>query len=189
LTESFKDTWKRYFSIPELWDAILISQTNQYFIGEAEPLFDSNESVSVKPAVRVTRRCSLEIALSPDFKGKKICVLNFASVTNPGGGVTRGSNAQEECLCRCSTLYECLRAALYEAHKEKLRDGMMTALYSDDCKYTPDVVVFKSDGDLPEPLPVFRWTKIDVISCPRLDWKRRATSTAHGRPSLSTNRR
>ncbi len=39
------------------------------------------------------------------YKGKKVAVLNFASASNPGGGVVKGSSAQEECLCRCSSLY------------------------------------------------------------------------------------
>ena len=42
------------------------------------------------------------------YAGQKVAVHNFASATNPGGGVTRGSSAQEECLCRCSVLYFCL---------------------------------------------------------------------------------
>ena len=42
------------------------------------------------------------------YAGQKVAVHNFASATNPGGGVTRGSSAQEECLCRCSDLYFCL---------------------------------------------------------------------------------
>ena len=36
-------------------------------------------------------------------------ILNFASSTNPGGGVTKGSTAQEECLCRSSNLLPCLK--------------------------------------------------------------------------------
>lgn len=34
--------------------------------------------------------------------------MNFASAVNPGGGVRSGSSAQEESLCRYSTLYPTL---------------------------------------------------------------------------------
>lgn len=33
-------------------------------------------------------------------------VMNFANAHNPGGGFQLGATAQEEALCRCSTLYE-----------------------------------------------------------------------------------
>ncbi|MBR3234713.1 MAG: TIGR02452 family protein, partial [Atopobiaceae bacterium] len=61
-------------------------------------------------AVRVSERRSFEAAraIAQEMPGARIAVHNFASPINPGGGVVAGSSAQEESLCRCSTLYDSL---------------------------------------------------------------------------------
>lgn len=95
-----------------------------------------------------------------------IAVLNFASATNPGGGVLKGSNAQEECLCRCSTLYKCLNTKelwdnYYLFHREK-----KDTLYTDSVIYSQEVLVFKEDLVLPTMLSKDDWYKVNVLTCP-----------------------
>lgn len=102
------------------------------------------------------------------YAGKKVCVLNFASATNPGGGVLHGSTAQEECLCRISTLYPCineLNDRFHYVHRKMLHNGKMNTLYNNDCIYTPDVLVFKSDTRVPKIMSEDKWFKVDVITC------------------------
>lgn len=118
----------------------------------------------LEPAkIVVSKKRSYEAAHK--YLGQKTCVLNFASATNPGGGVVWGSTAQEECLCRCSTLYANLTQrnlwnSFYGPHRDQ-----HNPLYNDDCIYTPDVVVFKSDTASPELLPTEGWWRVNVITC------------------------
>lgn len=52
---------------------------------------------------------TLEIAKKHD--PDTIAILNLANENSPGGGVKGGAKAQEEDICRCSTLYRYLKAA------------------------------------------------------------------------------
>ena len=95
----------------------------------------------------------------------RICVLNFASATTPGGGVANGSSAQEESLCRCSTLYPVLTVQhLWDAYYDKNR-AYWNPLHTDDCIYTPGIIICKSDTNEPKRLPEDEWVQADVISC------------------------
>lgn len=100
-----------------------------------------------------------------DIAEKKVAVLNFASASNPGGGVVNGSSAQEECLCRCSTLYynlteDYMWKNFYLPHRHQ-----GNPIHNDDLIYTPDVVIFKSDTVYPRFMPEARWKKVNVITC------------------------
>ena len=95
----------------------------------------------------------------------KVAVLNFANPVNPGGGVTVGAMAQEECLCRSSNLYKCISHqnvyGEYYAYHQRRGDH----LYSDRLIYTENVVVFKNDDPVPSLLPKKQWFQVDVITC------------------------
>lgn len=95
----------------------------------------------------------------------RVAVLNFANPVNPGGGVENGAMAQEECLCRSSNLYTCLRADhlfndYYDYHAR-----MQGHFYSDRLIYTHGVTVFKDDKPVPKMLLQEDWFKVDVITC------------------------
>lgn len=132
-------------------------------------LFPENETPQL-PAPRcahteivVSRRRSL--AAASRYRGKHIAVHNFASATHPGGGVTRGSRAQEECLCRCSTLYAVLSADRFQAPFYQYHRNKPGTLYSDRTLYSPGILVLKTDEDLPRRVPEAQRFSVDVITC------------------------
>ena len=59
---------------------------------------------------------------------EKTIALNFANPIEPGGGFLRGSNAQEECCCRCSGLYKTIlsRTEFYENNIKNQQNGLST---------------------------------------------------------------
>ena len=71
-------------------------------------------------------------------------VMNFANAHNPGGGFLMGANAQEEALCRCSTLYASITS---EQAKEmyKYNNSHMSSVESDYMLISPNVIVFRNE--------------------------------------------
>lgn len=70
------------------------------------------------------------------------CVLNMASYKRPGGGVSWGATAQEECLFRCSNLGLCVSVEHYPLLQTE-------ALYTKNARFIKD----------------FHYRKIEPIVC------------------------
>lgn len=162
----FNDTKSLCETNKKLRDSIHKSNNAQYIVSENEDFeVTKQHRFENEATVLVSKRRSLEAASR--YKGQKVCVHNFASATNPGGGVVKGSTAQEEAICRCSTLYFNIKNAnsFYNSHKQMIQKGKMDVTYNDDCIYTPGVVVFKSDEHIPKLIPQEEWYDVDVITC------------------------
>lgn len=160
------DTQRLCSSNERLISAIKNSSAGQQcFSDKGRHWYGAGYRIYQQPAkVIVSPKRTLEAAASYAYAGKKVCVLNFASATNPGGGVIKGSSAQEEAICRCSTLYPNLKEQrmwnqFYSPHR-RARDP----LHNDDCIYTPSVMVFKSDTDYPQLLPEEKWYSVNVLT-------------------------
>ena len=159
----FEDTLHLCRSDSDLVSAIQEINKKQEIILESDFVPTASPRFNSPAKIIVSRKRSFEAAREYflDFP----CVLNFASATNPGGGVVWGSTAQEECLCRCSTLYSNLTSKpvwtpFYERHR-----AQGDPLYNDDCIYTPEVVVFKTDTREPELMHKEDWWWANVITC------------------------
>ncbi|MDE7206774.1 MAG: TIGR02452 family protein, partial [Lachnospiraceae bacterium] len=167
----FEDAMRLCKTNKQLRQAIEASKAKQYVVADNEEIAAEEGRRFDAPAkVVVSRKRSLEAAGNKAYEGLKVCVHNFASATNPGGGVVNGASAQEECICRCSTLYPnintyAVRSAFHEKHKMLLRQGEMDAAYNDDCIFTPEIVVFKTDDDKCKTMEKAQWYLVDVITC------------------------
>ena len=165
LAEIFDDTRAFYRTDPALAAAVEESKrgTKLYEAGQA-PAFPE---VTKAGKVTVSKSKTFEAAmrLAKQYPGKKIAVLNFASASHPGGGVLDGSSAQEESLCRCSTLYPTLTQDFLSRQYYGVNRAARNVLHTDACIYSPGIVICKTDTDWPERMPQPDWCTVDVISC------------------------
>ena len=167
----FEDTVEKCRDIPRLMDSIVASRKGQRIVLEQDafPCGKENQRFSQPAQLVLSNQKSFEAArkyrCNPQFAESKICVLSFASAMTPGGGVKHGSSAQEESLCRCSTLYFCLdEDILWQQFYLPHRNGL-SSLHNDDLVYTPHVTVFKDDSPKNKLLDEKDWYHVDVISC------------------------
>ena len=160
----FEDTERLCKNNVKLRESVRKSTASQKLILETDDLPEQKKDLYEEAAkVVVSKKRTFEAAKA--YKGSKIAVHNFASATGPGGGVTRGATAQEECLCRCSGLYFCLstqkmKNGFYIPHRET-----NDPLNNGDIIYTPGVTVFKSDTANPLLMAETDWYDVDVITC------------------------
>ena len=141
----------------------IVLQEDDFDVGSLEPNPDMR--------IIVSKRRTFEAAEA--YKGKKICCLDFAN-NHSIGGAPWYAGAQEEGLCRISTLYPCLETRnfdFYEKHIAEYQSGKIGNMGSDDLIYIPDVTVFKTDESAPKLKEEATWFNTDVIVCaaPQLD--------------------
>ena len=162
----FEDTEKLCKDNKTLAAALENSKSKQELILESDVYEVNHEpKFQEKAEIVISKKRTLAAASAYANQNVKTAVHNFASATNPGGGVVNGSNAQEECLCRCSTLYFNLNTnqmwdGFYKPHRA---EG--NPIHNDDCIYTPDVMVFKTDTAKPSLMDEKDWFPVDVITC------------------------
>ncbi len=172
------DTQDLCCKINSLKASVLNSIKNECVIYEA----DTDVSSFFKDGVMRRTNEAMKICVSEErtyqaaskYKGKRICCLDFANCHSVGGAPWH-AGAQEESMCRTSTLYPCINARreeFYEKHKRDFEAGLNDDMGTDDVIYVPDVTVFKTDESAPVLMDENDWFLTDVIvsAAPEL-WK------------------
>ena len=165
------DTIRMINSIPDIHSAVrhTIDSTTIYPDDEEmefkiEPRFQDTAEIVL------TQKRSFQAAMD-SIKVGKTCVLNFASAHKPGGGVLKGSGAQEESLCRCSTLHPSL---IFDDANDKYytrNNDYLPPMGSDGIIYSPGIVILKTDESEPKRLPESKRISVDVITCAAPDFR------------------
>lgn len=114
-------------------------------------VYDPKNIVEVKnnlQNIKSVNKCEIKVDMLDSLTSAKLngegktIVLNFANAFRPGGGFLYGSSAQEEAICRCSTLYVSLTSEV-ASQMYKYNNANITQEGSDFLLITPDVVVFR----------------------------------------------
>ena len=142
----------------------LAKKHTEIFYDDEYPSIPIRSVVNTEITVTGDRSFQAAMRLSRENPGAKIAVMNFANAFHAGGGVTKGSSAQEESLCRCSTLYpllfrKTLRDTFYAYHH-----NLNTPKASDSLIYTEGVIICKTDEDVPKRMAKEDWVTVDVIT-------------------------
>jgi len=163
--EVFQDTLNWIESDKDLSASVAkAKKLTEVFYEDDYPDLNVDNTYDTDITVTSDRSFQAAMRLVAHNPGCKVAVMNFANAFHAGGGVVRGASAQEECLCRTSTLYpliyrKSLYNSFYKYHKDK-----NTPKASDSLIYTEGVVICKTDEDIPKRMDKKDWVTVDVIT-------------------------
>ena len=102
-----------------------------------------------KVEIVITNTNCIDVCIEESKTLSHIMLLNMASEFCPGGGVKKGSTAQEEVICRCTSLYPTISSHMYP-------------LSPSECIFSPKVFIIK-DGNYKK-LDHTNYSQISVYS-------------------------
>ena len=143
-------------------ETIKITADRKYYFEENEvklPEFDYSDVIVISPEegesalqedipFKNDKECNIMVTNEDSFQaGRRYdnpLIMNFANAHNPGGGFKLGANAQEEALCRCSTLYESITSKK-ASEMYKYNNTHLSKVESDYMLISPNVAVFRDE--------------------------------------------
>ena len=98
--------------------------------------------------------------------------------------MTKGAGAQEESMCRVSTLYAAIgdketAGEFYERHRQMIQNREMSRKNRDDCIFTPGIKVIREDTFDCAMMAKDQWYNVDVITCAAPDLRYGGDNTYH----------
>lgn len=119
---------------------------------------ENGELLLKTPISAGTQMCSISVTAESSFgaaaRFSNPLVLNYANAHHAGGGFMLGANAQEEALCRCSTLYASIKSEK-AAEMYCWNNTHLSSTESDYMLLSQNVAVFRDDhlALLADPFP------------------------------------
>ena len=152
-------------------EAVLITKEKKYIINGnivKLPDVDYEEVIVITPdegmallsdgteAFRQEKMCNISVVNMDSYQAgrqyENALVMNFANAHNPGGGFLMGATAQEESLCRCSTLYASINS-LKANEMYRYNNTHLNSVESDYMLISQNVAVFRDENyNLTEPV-------------------------------------
>lgn len=164
LVESFRDTMRQVKENPSLAEKTRQAQAGTVlYLPGYESYRRREKSRDLLPEVVEDTTFHAAQRLLEEKAGGRTAVLNFANAYYPGGGVANGAMAQEECLCRSSSLYSALTVPYLIRNYYKDNKRTTGDLGTDKVIWTPGITVFKNDDTIPAMLE--HPFEVDVLTC------------------------
>jgi len=153
---------KFYLTFQNRYEISEINTSNSEFFPDINLVPKANRTQLFKISENYVNLPTIDciINLRENNPNSIITALNFANAFIPGGAYIFGGDAQEESLCRASTLFYTLKKDFYFHNMKR-----PIPLYRDGMIYSSNVTVFRNHlGDFLEP-PI----KCDFITSPAVN--------------------